>query len=87
MHKPNKALLQISLVTEKADVQENSKHVLDGGALLHRDCWSGCTNFRNACEQYVKYVKKKYTTCTIVFNGYSHGLSMKDHEHIQRSAK
>ena len=36
MRKPNKALLRNSLVTEKADVQENSKHVLDGGALLHK---------------------------------------------------
>ena len=27
------------------------------------------------------------TTCTIVFDGYSHGLSTKDHEHIWRSAK
>ena len=57
MHKPNKTLLRNSLVTEKADVQENSERVLDGGALLHKVRWSGCTNFGDVCEQYVKYVK------------------------------
>ena len=49
--------------------------------------WSGCTNFGDVCEQYVKYVKKKYTTCIIVFDVYSHVSSTKDHEHILRSAK
>ena len=34
MRKPNKTLLRNSLVTKKADVQENSEHVLDAGALL-----------------------------------------------------
>ena len=61
--------------------------MLDGGALLHKVRWSGCTNFGVVIDLYVKYVKKKYTTCTIVFDGYSHGLSTKDHEHIRRSAK
>ena len=40
MRKPNKALFRNALLTEKADVQENSEHVLDGGALLHKVRWS-----------------------------------------------
>ena len=87
MRKPRKALLRNALLTKKVVVQENSEHVLDGGALLHKVRWSGCTNFGDVCEQYVKYVKKKHTTCIIVFNGYSHVSSTKDHEHVRRSAK
>ena len=85
--KPNKALLRNALLTEKADVQENSGLVLDGGALLHKVRWSGYTNFGDVCEQYFKYVKKKYTTCIIAFDGYSHVSSTKDQEHIRRRAK
>ena len=87
MRKPNKALLRNALLTEKADVQENFEHVLDGGALLHKVHWSGCNNFGDVSEQYAKYVKKKHTTCIIVFDGYSHVSSTKDHEHLRRSAK
>ena len=87
MRKPRKALLLNALLTKKVVVQENSEHVLDGGALLHKVRWSGCTNFGDVCEQYVKYVQKKYTTCIIVFDGYSHVSSTKDHEHVRRSAK
>ena len=82
MRKPNKALLRNSLVTERTDVQENSEHALDGGALLHKVRY-----FEDVCEQYVKCAKNKYTTYTIIFDGYSHGFSTKDHEHIRRRAK
>ena len=61
--------------------------VLDGGAFLHKIRWSGCATFQDVCKQYVKYIKRKYAICTIAFDGYSDCLSMKDHEHIQRSAK
>ena len=32
-------------------------------------------------------LKNKYYICTILLDGYSHGLSTKNHEHIRRSAK
>ena len=87
MRKPKKAVLRDALLTEKAGVRENSEHVLDGGALLHKVRWTGCTIFGEVCERYVRYVANKYKTCTIVFDGYDHGLSTKDHEHTRRSAK
>ena len=87
MYKPNKALFPNALLTYKADVHQDARHVLDGEALTHKVCWSGCTTFGEIFEQYVKYVKRKYVNCSIVFRGYSDCLSKKDHEHIQRSAK
>ena len=51
MRKPNKALLRNSLVTEKADIPDNSPYALDRGAVLHKVRWSGCTNFEDVCEQ------------------------------------
>ena len=58
-----------------------------GGAFLHKIRWSGCATFQDVCEQYVKYIKRKYVICAIVFNGYHNCLSTKDHEHIPRSTK
>ena len=34
---------------------------------------------------YVEYVQKKYTSCTIVFDGYRSGPSTKDNAHLRRS--
>ena len=87
MHKSNKALFRNALLTNKAYVHQDAMHVSDGGAFLHKICWSGCATFQDVCEQYVKYIKRKYAICAIVFNGYHDCLSTKDHEHIPRSTK
>ena len=87
MRKPNKPALRKALLTTKGIVQDCSKNVLDGGALLHKVRWTSCTNFGDVCQQYVNYVSRNYATCTTVFDGYNHGMSTKDHEHARRSTK
>ena len=37
--------------------------------------------------QYMSYVRHIYGTCSIVFDGYSSRLSLKDHEHKRRAGK
>ena len=69
MRKPNKPALRKALLTTKGIVQDCSKNVLDGGALLHKVRWTSCTNFGDVCQQYVNYVSRNYATCTIVFDG------------------
>ena len=38
-------------------------------------------------KQYVSYVRAKYGSCCIVFDGYRQGPSIKDHEHERRVKK
>ena len=86
MRKPNKAILRNALLTVKVEVHPDATHVLDGGVLLHKVRWSGNITFEDVCKHYVKYVRKNYGTCNIVFDGYSEGPSTKDHEHVRRNA-
>ena len=37
--------------------------------------------------QYMSYVRHRYGTCSIVFDGYSSRPSLKDHEHKRRAGK
>ena len=69
MRKPNKPALRKAQLTTTGIVQDCSKNVLDGGALLHKVRWTSCTNFGDVCQQYVNYVSRNYATCTIVFDG------------------
>ncbi|KAG1648968.1 hypothetical protein GQR58_029433 [Nymphon striatum] len=85
MRKPTKAVLRNALLTEKADVDPNALHVLDGGALLHKVRWSTSVTYREVCDLYVNHIKSKYGIGTIVFDGYMDGPSTKDHEHTRRS--
>ncbi|KAG1681696.1 hypothetical protein GQR58_011692 [Nymphon striatum] len=85
MRKPTKAVLRNALLTEKADVDPNALHVLDGGALLHKVRWSTSVTYREVCDLYVNHIKSKYGIGTIVFDGYMDGPSTKDHEHARRS--
>ncbi|KAG1649449.1 Heparan sulfate 2-O-sulfotransferase 1 [Nymphon striatum] len=85
MREPTKAVLRNALLTEKADVDPNALHVLDGGALLHKVRWSTSVTYREVCDLYVNHIKSKYGIGTIVFDGYMDGPSTKDHEHARRS--
>ncbi|KAG1661218.1 hypothetical protein GQR58_021553 [Nymphon striatum] len=60
MREPTKAVLRNALLTEKADVDPNALHVLDGGALLHKVRWSTSVTYREVCDLYVNHIKSKY---------------------------
>ena len=87
MRKPNKAVLRNELLASQCNVKEGSKHVLDGGALLHIVRWQKEETFQSICQQYVKYVRTKFGQSTVVFDGYGTGPTTKDHEHLRRSLK
>jgi hypothetical protein len=71
--------LEELLVKKKEQPINENKHVIDGGALLHRVSWKSNTTYRDVVSQYQSYVLHKYGTSTIVFDGYN--SSTKDHEH------
>ena len=57
------------------------KHVLDGGALLHRLLWPGGQTYSDVFKMYADYVTQKYGNPLIVFDGYQQGSSTKDVTH------
>ena len=64
--------------------KRQAKHVLDGGALLHRVKWEKKMTYKEIAKQYVCRVRGKYGKSCIVFYGYEQGPSIKDHEHQRR---
>ena len=85
MRKPNKSVLKNALLTSQVDLDSNSTHVLDGGALLHKVRWNSANTFGHVCEQYVDYIKNTYGNSNIIFDGYNEAPSTKDHEHMRRN--
>ena len=63
-------------------------HVIDGGCLLHRVVWLTTGTYIDIVQQYMNYVRKHYGyRCSVVFDGYCGGPSVKDAEHQRRAKK
>ena len=60
-------------------------HVLDGGCLLHRVVWPKSATYLDVMNAYLGYIRRHYSSCVVVFNGYGSGPSIKDSEHTQRN--
>ena len=60
------------------------KHVVDGGALLHRVHWQKGMIFKNVAEAYVSYANNNYGIAHVVFDGYDDTMSTKSNEHSRR---
>jgi hypothetical protein len=60
--------------------------VLDGGSLLHRLPWLKGESFGAIGAMYADFVVKRFGTnnCTVVFDGYLAGPSIKDITHCRR---
>jgi hypothetical protein len=87
MRKATKSTLAEALTSHLSEVEKSSltKHVLDGGALLHRIKWFPNALFGHIVEQYKTFINTKYgCPCHIIFDGYEDSQSIKDHEHKRR---
>jgi len=63
-------------------------YVIDGGCLLHRLAWTRGHTVEQITQLHVQFVQRSFgRTVQIIFDGYSCGASMKDHEHRRRSGK
>ena len=85
MRKANKSKLTKVLkknVFSNSYQVDQSFHVLDGGALLHK-----MASKHFILNQYSRYVKSRYDRACIVFDGYDNGPCTKDHEHQRRAGK
>ena len=92
MRKANKAktLLTKALISKIPSRHTNvlaTDYVLDGGALLHRVCWLPNSTCNDIISQYQMHINVKFGRCHIVFDGYTNGASIKDHEHQRRMGK
>ena len=89
MRKPDKSSLRKILLTDESKVVLDDvigKHVIDGGALLHRVGWKKGMTFQEIAEAYVTYVRRKYGNTYVVFDGYEDRcISVKSNEHARRS--
>ncbi len=89
MRKTDKSRLALSFTQGVQPSERNTQaiHVLDGGALLHKVKWKKHSTYKEITKHYVNYVRTKYGSCCIVFDGYDQGPSIKDHEHVRRVHK
>jgi hypothetical protein len=70
----------------KEQIELPQRHVIDGGCLLHRVVWGQTGSYLDIVNRYINFVKAHYgTNCTVVFDGYDNGPSIKDHEHVRRN--
>lgn len=51
---------------------------------MHRVRWIKNSTFDELSQVYVSYVRRHYTSCTIVFDGYD-GPNTKSNEHMRRT--
>ena len=64
---------------------ESTRHVLDGGSLLHRVPWQLGTRYGEIAESYADFALRHYGPATsVVFDGYKEGSSIKDSTHQRR---
>ena len=90
LRKTNKATLTTELRKTlgkgPTDVVLPGRYIIDGGCLLHRVVWNQTGTYSDVAKQYLNFVIKHYgQTCTVVFDGYASGPSIKDHEHVRRA--
>ena len=72
---------------EDCNVQNVERYVIDGGYLLHRVVWDKQSTYQEIIQKYLHYIESHYGKCTVVFDGYQDGPSIKDHEHFRRLMK
>lgn len=69
---------------------ENAMYVIDEGYLLHQIVWNRGDSFSSICNNYIAFVRSKYTAnAIIVFDGYPEDAhnSIKYVERLRRSRK
>ena len=66
------------------DISNDCMFVIDGGALLHRVCWSKGMKFSEIRKLYTSYVRKHYGDAVVVFDGYKNE-STKSYEQRRRA--
>ena len=67
-------------------VPGSTRHVLDGGSLLHRVPWQLGTRYDEIAKSYADFAIRHYNgpATTVVFDGYEEWPSIKDNTHQRR---
>ena len=89
MRKSDKSVLR-NVILDKIESSKDLTKVcvLDGGALLHKVKWRANSSFKDILNSYYGYMKHRYRSyerCCVVFDGYSHSMSIKSAEHARGS--
>ena len=88
MGKPDKPSLFKHVVKDLCDeiLPSSVQYVIDGGYLLHKVRWNSPTDMRTILALFLGYVCRFGEDAVVVFDGYDCGPSIKDQEHLRRSA-
>ena len=79
----NELRIRVGKTTEQIDFPRN--YVLDRDALLHRVVWNQVGIYSDIVNQYLHFISRHYgTSCSVIFDGYGNGPSIKNHEHVQK---
>ena len=63
------------------------KYVIDGECHLRRVVWYKESLFREIIQNCLNNVGSRYGQCTVVFDGYQDGTSLKNNWHLRRTMK
>ena len=88
MRQANKSTLKnnfLKMENRKED-PDSDVCVIDGGDLLHKTLWVNQSTYADIAYGYVKYINKYFdrSTTFVVFDGYQHANSTKNHAQIRR---
>jgi len=88
MRKPDKPSLFKEIVKDLCDetLPNTVQYVIDGGYLLHKVRWNPPTDMQTVLSLFLRYVSRFGNDAVVVFDGYDCGPSIKDQEHLRRSA-
>jgi len=70
---------------EYIKIGSQKHYVIDGGLLLHWLSWTENSPYGDIINQYLSFVQTRFTTATVVFDGYEGGPSTKDNAHLRRT--
>ena len=88
MRKSNKSDSSAFLIKDiSSELPSTNSVYIDGGMLLHLMKWKKGDTFFEIVEEYRKIIAERYACCTVLFDSYGKGPSIKDHEHTGRRTK
>ena len=79
------AILKSITMSDTLPTENFVQYVINGGSLLHQIPWKRGMKYSEIFKLYTEYIRKKYNSAIVVFDGYKSGPSTKDMAHLRRT--
>ena len=80
------AILKSITMSDTLPTENSVQYVIVGGSLLHQIPWKRGMKYSEIFKLYTEYIRKKYNSAIVVFDGYKSGPSTKDMAHLRRTS-